>query len=155
MYMPWPSSSSPSVGPSNSRHTYQKPLPRFSPPQQQFQRGHRSTLSYPGSAPAIPPRPLLNQSAMSSVRVVPVHGGGVPQHLLDSQRSSGTTYGRPVPPPKPVVTTHPPPGAQVYPAGDPRLGGRLCWNCSGRGRMSFFGIDLDDCPTCNGIGRTY
>ncbi|KAG6809161.1 hypothetical protein H0H92_001366, partial [Tricholoma furcatifolium] len=30
----------------------------------------------------------------------------------------------------------PPPGALVYPAGDPRLGGNMCWNCSGRGNDS-------------------
>ncbi|OCH96285.1 hypothetical protein OBBRIDRAFT_809207 [Obba rivulosa] len=115
--MPWPASNS-----STSRHTYQRPLPRFSPPQQSFQPGHRSSSSYPGSAPS---------------------------------QTQGTVYGLPGPPPKPIVATRPPPGAQVYPAGDPRLGGRLCWNCSGRGRMTFFGIDLDSCPTCDGIGRTY
>ncbi len=37
--------------------------------------------------------------------------------------------------------------------GDPRIGGRLCSRCQGRGQVHFF-LDLETCPVCNGLGRT-
>lgn len=38
------------------------------------------------------------------------------------------------------------PGAITYMAGDPRIGGRLCGNCKGRGaRSSFFGLMDEQC----------
>ena len=57
----------------------------------------------------------------------------------------------------------PPPNSIVVPAGDPRIGGVLCGNCKGRGRVSFLFID-ENCPvyisflviadySCRGIGR--
>lgn len=36
--------------------------------------------------------------------------------------------------------------------GDPRLGGVLCGECRGSGRVRFF-LDEDLCPLCNGVGR--
>lgn len=37
--------------------------------------------------------------------------------------------------------------------GDPRIGGRICSRCQGRGQVHFF-LDLETCPVCNGLGRT-
>lgn len=46
-------------------------------------------------------------------------------------------------------------GAVVYSAGDPRIGGRLCWRCDGKGNTSFMLLDRITCPVCGGIGRTF
>ncbi|TXT08617.1 hypothetical protein VHUM_02745 [Vanrija humicola] len=49
-----------------------------------------------------------------------------------------------------------PPGAVVMQAGDPRLGGRLCWRCNGAGREAgFFLFDDQTCSQCRGIGRVF
>jgi hypothetical protein len=47
----------------------------------------------------------------------------------------------------------PPPGATVVMPGDPRIGGRLCWRCGGRGVTPFLIFDEMTCETCGGIGR--
>ena len=49
--------------------------------------------------------------------------------------------------------TVPPPGATVVMPGDPRIGGRLCWRCGGRGTTPFLIFDELTCETCGGIGR--
>ncbi|KAF5361902.1 hypothetical protein D9756_002097 [Leucocoprinus leucothites] len=48
----------------------------------------------------------------------------------------------------------PPPGATIYRPGDPRIGGDLCWRCSGKGTMNII-IDVINCPICGGCGRTF
>ena len=54
------------------------------------------------------------------------------------------------------MTTPPPQQQQQRPLvvkpGDPRLGGVLCGECRGTGRVSFL-LDEDLCPLCNGLGR--
>lgn len=47
----------------------------------------------------------------------------------------------------------PPVGATVVMPGDPRIGGRLCWRCGGRGVTPFLIFDEETCDTCGGIGR--
>ena len=47
----------------------------------------------------------------------------------------------------------PPPGSTVVMPGDPRIGGRLCWQCGGRGTTPFLIFDELPCETCGGIGR--
>ncbi|KAH7106152.1 hypothetical protein BKA62DRAFT_352295 [Auriculariales sp. MPI-PUGE-AT-0066] len=44
-------------------------------------------------------------------------------------------------------------GATVVRPGDPRIGGRLCYRCSGEGTISMFIFDTTKCPACGGIGR--
>lgn len=68
------------------------------------------------------------------------------------------------PPKPPTMTTTsfaPPFGGPMAPStappiivkpGDPRLGGVLCGECRGSGRVSFF-LDEDLCPLCRGLGR--
>lgn len=69
------------------------------------------------------------------------------------------------PPPAPTMTTTTfmPPGKGsagpmgsrpplIVKPGDPRLGGILCGECRGSGRVSFF-LDEDLCPLCRGLGR--
>ncbi|KAJ7050714.1 hypothetical protein C8F01DRAFT_1067523 [Mycena amicta] len=43
----------------------------------------------------------------------------------------------------------------TLPPGDPRLGGALCWRCSGRGRVSFLVFETLPCSACGGVGRVY
>ena len=47
----------------------------------------------------------------------------------------------------------PPIGATVVMPGDPRIGGRVCWRCGGRGVTPFLIFDEETCDTCGGIGR--
>lgn len=59
-------------------------------------------------------------------------------------------------PPMPMSPIPPLPQQQQRPLvvkpGDPRLGGVLCGECRGTGRVSFL-LDEDLCPLCNGLGR--
>jgi len=67
-------------------------------------------------------------------------------------------------PPQPIGFGSPPPiihgvppgpsNAVVYNAGDPRLGGVLCWMCGGKGRVNLILLNID-CQLCNGVGRTF
>ncbi|KAF9534463.1 hypothetical protein CPB83DRAFT_879627 [Crepidotus variabilis] len=61
---------------------------------------------------------------------------------------------RPPLPPRaiPSFGNRAPPGAIVYTAGDPRIGGQLCWRCNGKGNVSFL-FDRITCDVCNGLGR--
>ncbi|CDZ98018.1 hypothetical protein [Phaffia rhodozyma] len=53
------------------------------------------------------------------------------------------------------VTNVPPSGAVIYQPGDPRIGGRLCSRCVGRGlTMNFLLID-ETCGACGGVGRLF
>ncbi|QLL30242.1 hypothetical protein HG536_0A00590 [Torulaspora globosa] len=61
---------------------------------------------------------------------------------------------------RPMYMGAPSPAAPVSPGGrplvvqpgDPRLGGVVCGECRGTGRISFL-LDEDICPLCRGIGR--
>lgn len=67
----------------------------------------------------------------------------------------------PPPPPRhpPPPMNHGPPSRGpstplVLQPGDPRIGGKPCWNCSGTGRTLGFLLMSDRiCDTCHGIGR--
>ncbi|KAH9951086.1 hypothetical protein B0H21DRAFT_874625 [Amylocystis lapponica] len=146
-YAPWSSSASTESG--GARVTLQRPLPRFTPPQQTAGK-HRQTQSY-GAPPVRPPlHPPNGYSSSSYSHVVPSPGGGVPMgpYLDPLQRS-------PYAPP-PVMPSHaPPPGAAVVRPGDPRIGGRLCWRCGGTGTTTFLIFDEMTCNVCNGLGRTF
>lgn len=73
-----------------------------------------------------------------------------------SPPSDNLNLQRPLPP----VSGQPAPALIVRP-GDPRIGGRLCWNCSGSGEVTdegLFGIlftSTDRCRVCQGAGRTF
>ncbi|KAI0923674.1 hypothetical protein AcW1_006566 [Taiwanofungus camphoratus] len=140
-YTPWGSSSS-SV---SARNTLQRPLPNFTPPHVSGSK-HRTTQSY--SSPAAASSSLQT----SSPHVIPIAGGGVPMspYLDPLQRPSFMQS-----PSNIRYVSQPPAGAAVLPAGDPRLGGRLCWRCGGSGIVTFLIFDESPCNVCNGIGRTY
>ncbi|KAI8996456.1 hypothetical protein BD414DRAFT_201633 [Trametes punicea] len=164
-HAPW--SSDAQSGSSSSHTTFQRPLPHFRAPQASL---HQQSASYSGPSPS--PGSYRSRSASPSrvgsgypgaaARVIPIAGGGVPMSPYLEPLQGG---GRQVfPPPSwvgspPVVpVAGPPPPARnvvVYPPGDPRIGGRLCWRCGGSGKTSFFIFDEDICGVCNGVGRTF
>ncbi|THH03566.1 hypothetical protein EW146_g10398 [Bondarzewia mesenterica] len=49
----------------------------------------------------------------------------------------------------------PPEGATIVRPGDPRLGGRLCWACEGRGYKHFLVFQEGVCEVCHGTGRVF
>lgn len=48
-----------------------------------------------------------------------------------------------------------PPGALVVMPGDPRIGGRLCFECNGRGIIESFWLGDETCYRCRGSGRVF
>lgn len=62
---------------------------------------------------------------------------------------TASTFAPPLGGPMAPMGTAPP---LVVKPGDPRLGGILCGECRGSGRVSFF-LDEDLCPLCRGLGR--
>ncbi|KAI0332671.1 hypothetical protein GY45DRAFT_1320560 [Cubamyces sp. BRFM 1775] len=160
---PWPSDSQ--SGTSSSRTTYQRPLPRFRAPRTSL---HSSNSSYSGSPSSLSgynhSRSASTSRASSgypgsSARVIPIPGGGVPVPHLDPYNAYKAP---PVFPPSswfgssaPVIPQPAGGNVVVYPPGDPRIGGRLCWRCGGTGRVSFFIFQEDACSICNGVGRTF
>ncbi|AQZ13510.1 HUA1 (YGR268C) [Zygosaccharomyces parabailii] len=64
-------------------------------------------------------------------------------------RTTTTTFVSPHRGPMAPMTSGPP---LIVKPGDPRLGGVLCGECRGSGRVSFF-LDEDLCPLCRGLGR--
>ncbi|KIJ30727.1 hypothetical protein M422DRAFT_36439 [Sphaerobolus stellatus SS14] len=152
-YAPSASESSSSVNPFGS---FQRPLPAFTPPHAGISRPH-STTGYPGQAYR-GSNPIPPSSAMHPPNIY---------HLPPPPMPFGGPFG---PPPMPPMTLYPPsapvspiyqgppafPTPLVVPPGDPRIGGRLCWRCDGRGRVSgMFLIDTEMCSVCQGTGRTF
>ncbi|VDB96621.1 unnamed protein product [Peniophora sp. CBMAI 1063] len=123
---------------------YQRPLPNFTSP-----RG----------TPAIAPPSRAPTSASTSSSSSPRPGNPEHRRAVSTSASSRSPA-----PPSPggglsrVVTLAPgaraPPGTMTMRAGDPRLGGRLCWRCHGRGWHSFMIFDEVTCEECGGLGRT-
>jgi len=49
---------------------------------------------------------------------------------------------------------NPPQSPNIYRPGDPRIGGKPCWNCYGSGRtFGFLLLANNTCDVCGGIGR--
>lgn len=106
-------------------NNFQKPLPHMPPP----------------APPPIPP----------SVSFQPPPSHFAPGGYMSNHH--GGFYG----PPNSLLTpmSPPAPGTVVYPAGDPRIGGRLCWRCNGKGNVSFMVFERMNCEVCGGVGRTF
>ncbi|WWC63326.1 uncharacterized protein I303_105926 [Kwoniella dejecticola CBS 10117] len=147
-------STAPGSNPSaSSSANFQRPLPIFAQPrhpqlhqnQHQNPYGHLppppgSWNSYPGNTARPPPPPP-------------------PQHHM-SMSMGGVGGPPPMPGQQIYVQRGPgyiPPGALVVPPGDPRIGGRPCYNCGGSGRENdfLFGFDVGRCYTCQGLGRVF
>ena len=89
-------------------------------------------------------------------------GVNPPQHPIHHNQG----YQPPPLPPQPSIRPltryqHAPANATVLPPGDPRLGGRQCPGCGGRGREAPRGLlelmfdDDTTCRMCRGIGRVF
>jgi len=154
-YAPW--SSTPGDTATRGNLNLQRPLRILATP-----AGHRYSSSL--SKANYPPPAVRSQLARStSLTHLPGHagasyaqsnfmplagGGGFPLGPQDSSLYSGPSaqyrHGGP-----------PPPGALVVTPGDPRMGGRLCWRCSGSGTVSLFFFDQSTCEVCDGVGRIF
>jgi hypothetical protein len=87
-----------------------------------------------------------------------------PSHPHPQQHVQPTPHHQPQPVPIPprihlatpyAPVTHPPPGSTVVRPGDPRIGGRLCHKCLGRGTVPFLIFEEVSCPVCGGVGRVF
>ncbi|KDQ06636.1 hypothetical protein BOTBODRAFT_181399 [Botryobasidium botryosum FD-172 SS1] len=92
-------------------------------------------------------------------RPLPAHSRPPPSSPFGSVNLSraASTSAIPSPPIHPQVAyAHgPPPNALVVQPGDPRIGGRQCWDCGGRGTVSYLIFDSETCRTCRGMGRVF
>lgn len=112
---------------------------------------------------AITYAPWANRGAETSYyqRPLPNFLRGPTNTLFHQQQQGQPQFFQPPPPPPPQQQFQrgygyghgPPPGAVVVQPGDPRIGGKTCWNCYGSGQVSIFLFDTDRCRTCNGMGR--
>ena len=163
-----------SDGQSGSSPNFQRPLPTFRAPQASL---HNYSSSWGGSSPGSASD--LSRSATTSratygsggypgasTRVVPIVGGILPMSsYLDrlGTRVGGvgglgprTCFPPPTWAPAGQLSGSGSSGAVVvYPPGDSRIGGRLCWRCGGSGKTSFLIFDETTCSVCDGVGRTF
>ncbi|KAH0583244.1 hypothetical protein H2248_011123 [Termitomyces sp. 'cryptogamus'] len=112
---------------SKTQTTFQRPLPDLL----------RSRWQRPQAPAPLPPTPLPFQPQHQRI---PLPGG----------------YGyTPAPTTCVYASGRRPPNAVVYTAGDPRLGGRPCWNCDGKGSVSLLFLGSEVCEVCSGVGRVW
>lgn len=101
------------------------------------------------------PLPRFNGPQQRQPQHPPMNGGHIQSPPLPPRPPLQQQYTS-----QPIIReTYFPPqnsNAIVLQAGDPRLGGNLCWNCGGGGRISlFFGLDDETCKVCRGVGRVF
>lgn len=141
-YAPWGT-------PNANGNNFQQPLPAL--PQG------------PAGAPRFPPPPqhaAVVRSASTSRAGYPgaaAHATGIPMAnggFLPAAGFAGPFHSPPAPGPSTAYARAPPPGATVVRPGDPRIGGKLCWRCGGRGTTTFI-IFEETCNVCDGLGRTF
>lgn len=141
----------------NSRASnWQKPLPRKtatpitkSRSHNTLQPSHKRTVSSPQTA-----------STSSPSRATSIANNRAALGLDNPNRLTAASFGRS----PSIVHTNSnhrifDPNAVVLQPGDPRLGGRLCYNCNGDGQeISLSGLFFgggDRCRVCGGTGRLY
>ncbi|KAI0741320.1 hypothetical protein C8Q80DRAFT_128245 [Daedaleopsis nitida] len=158
-YATWTSDSTP---PSSS--SFQRPLPNFRPPQSSL---HQASSSWSGPLSGLARAATTSRASTpygsgypgASARVIPIAGGALPMGPYLDRLGAGPATGSGFPPNS--WQAGPPPGpagpapATVFSPGDPRIGGRMCWRCGGRGKTSFLIFDEETCGICGGIGRTF
>lgn len=104
--------------------------------------------------------PVASSSAPQPARLTRNNPGRQPSSCQGEFSNPPTAPVRPVPPmrftpPVSPPTAPVPAGSSVtYFAGDPRIGGQLCWKCGGQGSFELF-IFRETCPRCSGIGRVF
>ncbi|KAF8521580.1 hypothetical protein BU17DRAFT_75416 [Hysterangium stoloniferum] len=110
----------------SSNGNFQRPLPVFRPPQA--------------------PRPRSMEGSPGKLHRVQSRPQPPPQSQSHQPH---------MPPQTPQLYSPPPHGPPHSPQGDPRIGGRLCWRCDGRGKVTFFIFDSTFCEVCRGVGRVF
>ncbi|KAH9940795.1 uncharacterized protein BXZ73DRAFT_88515 [Epithele typhae] len=148
-YAPWGSDAATSPTASSSAYSsssLQRPLPNFRPPQQSL---HQSSSSWSGAPPGAASN-LQRAATTSRANGYPGAGAGAPPRLIP-------IAGGAFPPRQWGQLQGPAAGGSVavMSPGDPRMGGRLCWRCGGRGTTSFLIFDEQTCGICSGVGRTF
>ena len=152
-----------SDGSSTASSTFQRPLPVFAAPQTAL---HQQSASWSGPVSNLSRAATTSRASNgygggypgASARVIPIAGGALPMGTyLDRLGGGGARSG--FPPPSwqlgGGLLPSSPGNATVYSPGDPRIGGRLCWRCGGRGKTSFLIFDEETCKICGGMGRTF
>ncbi|KAF8512344.1 hypothetical protein JB92DRAFT_2929033 [Gautieria morchelliformis] len=182
-YAPFPSSTS-APSSSGGGNNFQRPLPVFSPPQANFQtqrphptaghpqRLHRkhSSLQHHHQLPPSPPSPhhhphqhhpgspSITHHSFPAPHSPPFHPPP-PRHPGHPQMYHPPSAPPVIHQPPHIIQGPPPPPMMgtgvVYQPGDPRIGGRLCWRCNGRGGESFLFFDWQTCTVCRGAGRVF
>ena len=111
----------------------------------------------PNTLPSAPP--VASSSASQPARLTR-NNPGTNSQSQSRPRNPPAAPMRPAPPVQvsaPVVPVVVPPAsstAVTYYAGDPRIGGSLCWKCGGQGSFEMF-IFRETCPICGGVGRVF
>ncbi|KII87078.1 hypothetical protein PLICRDRAFT_244054 [Plicaturopsis crispa FD-325 SS-3] len=133
---------------------------------EKYARPYSGALAYAPAAPGTSTAGNNFQRPLPSLR---------PPHLSHPQSQSSSNVGRsrsqhiPLTAPRPTTSLspqmpvhlrstsnpNPPPGSVVVRPGDPRIGGRLCWKCGGRGQTSFLVFEEITCAVCGGVGRVF
>jgi len=119
------------------RNTFQRPLPAF--------RSPRFSGPGPGSRSAPAPKPVAAPIPVPTSIFDSPLGGAAFRTLSPYARAPPLGMGGG------VGSSN----AVVYKAGDPHLGGTLCWRCEGTGTVSLFIFDETTCEVCGGIGRVF
>ncbi|KAF9561100.1 hypothetical protein CPC08DRAFT_707669 [Agrocybe pediades] len=153
-----------SVNAGASATNFQRPLPQFLPPQH-----HRPPREREPSFFAPPPGASVrnNNNTQQQYAPPPVPPPAPPGGFFsgmgpNANMHHNSNYGANVVPVLARPGGGPPPNALVYTAGDPRIGGMLCWRCNGKGSVSILpgfgfltGGEREMCGVCRGIGRTF
>ncbi|KAJ7453344.1 hypothetical protein B0H11DRAFT_2071869 [Mycena galericulata] len=113
-----------------------------------YARPYVGALVVATSSPAreSPPSNTLGHASPSFQRPLP--------HIYAPSSSSLSPNGY-APPPQMPGGYPPPPANAIYPPGDPRLGGAVCWRCGGNGTLSFLIFETVPCSVCRGVGRVF
>ncbi|KAJ6540812.1 hypothetical protein DFH09DRAFT_1395899 [Mycena vulgaris] len=138
IHAPAPSASpAPGSAAGHASLSFQRPLPRiYAPP--------------PGAYPSSPaPSVYGSPSPAPSGYASPSPGANAyapPSRAPDAHGYAPNAY-----PPPPPHAGRP----AIFPPGDVRLGGALCWRCGGRGSTSFLVFETIPCGACRGVGRVF
>ncbi|TKY86213.1 hypothetical protein EX895_005038 [Sporisorium graminicola] len=111
--------------------------------------------------PPPPPRPPAHHAPYGHPAPAPSPYGSAPVPPAGFVGGFGPNPGGPNPyvSVQPPVAWYgarpPPPNALVVMPGDPRIGGRLCYECGGRGIIESFWLGDETCYRCRGSGRVF
>lgn len=135
-----PPQSQPHFAPPSQPHFAPPSQPHFAPPSQSH---------YP-PPPPIPPQISHHPTGFGSIGPLGGFsvggGGGLVPHPTSRPNIQlvGSRF-------RPPMNNN----SLILRAGDPRIGGRACWECGGSGRISLLIFDAGTCPTCGGVGRQF